>query len=411
MANSQKRYALISVYDKTHIVDFVKTLIEKGYSIISTGGTAEILKKASIPIIPIQEITGNPESFDGRMKTISFQVESGILFDRNNPKHVKEATALNTPSIDIIVCNLYPFEKAVSKKTDVKTAIENIDVGGPTMVRAAAKNFENVLVVVDPKDYENIGHAITRDKITIKLRQKLAAKAFWHLSFYDSQIAHHFSDEEFPEEITIPGRKLQDMRYGENPHQKGAIYIKPYEDSPFKYLERKSGRDLSHTNLLDINAGMESVRMFKEPAAAVIKHNTPCGIAVGKTPEEALKLAIEADPTSAFGGVIVINKKMDKNTADVITSFKDEQKGNIDIVAVPSIPQPVLEYLQKLRKTMGIYTFKMPPINSGDVHIKWIEGGFALQTMDNKIEKSFSAWKTVTKKKPTPFELKQMKMG
>jgi len=420
--NSAK-YALVSVFDKTGIVDFAKILLKNGYQIISTGGTAKVLTDNDIPVIPIQQITGNPESFDGRMKTISFQIESGILYDRKNPSHVRQAKDLKIKPIDIVVCNLYPFEKVTGsvilsgvegsqKKVKLADAIENIDVGGPTMVRSAAKNFENVVVIVNPTDYEMITQLLNDKKLTHEIRKQLAAKAFYHLSFYDSQIAHFFSGEQFPSEITIAGRKTYTLRYGENPHQQGAVYVKPNANSPFASLQKKFGRELSHTNIGDITAGLEVVRLFDEPAAVVIKHNTPCGIALGSTPQEALKRAIAADPTSAFGGTIVTNNPMDKKTAAVITSFKDAQRGNIDVVAVPAIDEATLANLQKVRKTMGIYTFgKVPVRNSSDIHIRWIEGGFVLQNMDINIEESFANWKVVTKKKPTKKQLSQMQIG
>ena len=214
------KFALLSVYDKTGISDFAKVLTKLGYKIISTGGTLELLKKDGLDVIPIDEITGNPrDSFDGRMKTISFQIESGILFDRKKPSHIEEAKKLNIPQIDIVVCNLYPFEE--------KPGIETIDVGGPTMIRAAAKNYQNVLVIVDPKDYARIAVILENDKVTDELRQELAAKAFYHLSFYDAQIGKYFSKDKFPQEVTIPLRKTNVLRYGENPHQQGALYLIP----------------------------------------------------------------------------------------------------------------------------------------------------------------------------------------
>src|SRR3989344_5386943 len=220
-----ERYALLSVFDKTGIVEFAKTLTSLGYKIISTGGTSKILTANKIPVIPIQEITGNPESFDGRMKTISFQVESGILFDRKNKKHQKEAKKLKIKPIDIVVCNLYPFEETVGKRASLDKVIESIDVGGPTMIRASAKNFKNVLVVIDPNDYLEISRRLKKKNISESYRRDLAGKAFSRLSFYDSQIARYLNKNIFPQELTIPGRKIQDLRYGENPHQKGAFYL------------------------------------------------------------------------------------------------------------------------------------------------------------------------------------------
>ncbi|MBU2632508.1 bifunctional phosphoribosylaminoimidazolecarboxamide formyltransferase/IMP cyclohydrolase, partial [Patescibacteria group bacterium] len=324
-----QKYALISVSDKTNIEQIAKTISNSGYLIISTGGTAKTLSNAGIKVIPVKNITGNPECFDGRMKTISFQIEGGILYDRKNINHVKEAKKLNVPRIEIVICNLYPFEKTISNKSaKLENAIENIDVGGPTMIRSAAKNFKNVLVITDPSDYLKILPLIKKGKISEKLKQKLAAKAFYHLSLYDCIIAKYLNSEDFPNEITIPARKLVDLRYGENPHQKGAIYIEPNSNSPFSSLKQIAGRGLSLTNITDINAGLESIKMFKEPAVAVIKHNSPCGIALGKNTSEALGRAIESDPGSAFGGVIVINKKLDIECAKVIEQFKKEGRGN-----------------------------------------------------------------------------------
>lgn len=400
-----KKWALVSTYNKEGVVDFIKALTASGYSIISTGGTYEELVKNGITVTPIEEITGNPrDSFDGRMKTISFQIESGILFDRNNPKHVAEAEKLNIPQIDIVVCNLYPFEE--------KPGIETIDVGGPTMIRAAAKNNEDVLVVVNPKDYGKVAKAIKEDKVDDNLRKELAGKAFYHLSFYDSQIGSYFSEDKFPSEVTVPLRKINDLRYGENPHQQGALYVMPKTNSPLAKLEKLWGRDLSGTNVGDIYSGLETVRQFNEPAATVIKHLSPCGIATGKDSEEALDRAIKADPVSAFGGVIVINREMDLATAKIIARFKQESEGNIDIVAVPKVTDEALDLLKSIRKSMGIYIFgEIPRDRSEKWDLKYFAGAVLLQDFDDHIEDSFKDWKIVTKVKPTEKQLEQMKFG
>lgn len=417
-----KKYALLSVFEKTGITDFARTLQKKGHIILSTGGTAKTLAKANIAVVPIEKITGNPESFDGRMKTISFQIESGILFDRTSPKHQKEADELSIPSIDVVVCNLYPFEQTVSKKkVSTAEAVENIDVGGPTMVRAAAKNFKSVVVLVDPTDYEWVGEKIRSNSLSEYDRQQLASKAFYHLSFYDSQIAHFFSDQLFPEELTLPCRRLISLRYGENPHQHAAVYLTPNTKSPFSHLQKQWGRDMSLTNLTDINAGLEAVRLFQEPAAVVIKHNNPCGVALGDDTKVALQRAIDADPESAFGGVIVLNKPMDLRTAKIVASFKEETKGNMDIVAVPEIDKDALELLSKTRKSMGIYTFGEIPdlsrhsglsrIQNIRMDTKWVDGGFVLQTRDDDVEAGFKDWKVATKKKPSPKQKEQMQIA
>ncbi len=409
----EERYALISVFDKTSIIDFAKQIANLGYKIISTGGTAKHLQDNGVQIIPIQDITGNPESFDGRMKTISFQIESGILFDRSNPKHTKEAQELDIKPIDIVVCNLYPFEQTVAKPNiPFDEAIENIDVGGPTMIRAAAKNFKNVLVIVDPKDYSEIGDKL-KEEISFEERKKLAAKAFTHLSFYDSQIANFLTTELFPKETTIPGRKSMDLRYGENPHQKAALYLQPNTNSPLKKLKRLHGRELSLVNITDINAGLASVCMFTQPAAVVIKHNNPAGIALGITAKEAIERAIEADAESAFGGIIVLNTPFNDAAASVVTAFKDEKHGNIDIVAAPTISDSALSTLTSLRKSMGIYTFGKLKAQSSKLKTmdtKWVDGGFILQTNDNVLD-GFEKWEVVTEKKPTQEQMDQIKLA
>ncbi len=407
------RYALLSVYDKTGIVKFATTLSRHGYKIISTGGTAMALMEAKIPVIPIQSITGNPESFDGRMKTISFQAEGGILYDRDNKKHVRQALDLRVPRIDVVVCNLYPFEATLQKRgaTDAEI-IENIDVGGPTMIRSAAKNHKHVLVVTDIADYEKVSSAMDNAIVSLELRRELAGKAFTHLSFYDSQVARYLSGDVFPVEHTIAGRRMVELRYGENPHQfPSHIYFEPGTNSPLSKLKKQIGRDLSHVNITDIAAGLESVRIFKEPCAVVIKHNSPCGIAVGKDSREALQRAVEADPESAFGGVVVLNRPIDVATAKTFAHFK-EDKVQMDIVAAPFIEEEAKAIINKVRKSTGIYTFgKIPSHRSNDVHLKFIDGGYVAQPWDDKLEKGFAKWTVVTKKKPSKKQLEQMKIG
>jgi len=404
MGGINQKYALVSVFDKTGVADFAKELVSLGYKIISTGGTAKLLTENKISVIPIQEITGNPESFDGRMKTISFEIESGILFDRTNSSHVKQAKELKIKPIDIVACNLYPFEQTLT--------IENIDVGGPTMLRAAGKNFKNVLSVCSTSDYSIIINALKNKKINDSFRRELAAKTFAHLSFYDSQIAKYLSFGKFTEELTIAGRKIQDLRYGENPHQKASFYTEANSKSPLSRIKRLWGRELSLVNLTDINAGLESVKQFSEPAAVVIKHNSPSGIALGKDPKEALERAIQADPESAFGGVIVLNKNVDKKTAAVIAQFKDERRGNIDILAAPYTDKNALEFLKKIRKSMGIYIFgRITKPGKKDVNIKWVNQGFIIQNADISSDNDYKRWKVVTKKKPSAKQNSQMKIA
>ncbi len=416
MANknlNDEKYALVSVSNKKGIVEFAKILLSLGYKIISTEGTAKVLVKQKIPIIPVKKITGNPESFDGRIKTISFQIESGILFDRSNRRHQREAKQLKIKPIDIVVCNFYPFEETIaSKNISINDAIENIDIGGPTMVRAAAKNFKDVLVIVDPADYKQISEKLQGKSITKELKKYLAAKAFSNLSCYDSQIAKYLNRELFPNEAIIAGRKVFDLRYGENPHQKAAFYLTHNTVSSLKNMKKLWGRDLSLVNVTDINAGIESVRIFDKPCSVVIKHNNPSGIALGETAAQSLKRAILADLESAFGGIIVMNKTFDVESAKIIEKFKSQEKGRIDIIAAPKIERKSLEILSKIRKSMGIYeigNLRKPTKNI--FNIKWVDDGFILQTQDIYPNKDFEKWEVVTKKKPTKRQFEQIKLA
>ena len=411
--NPVSKYALLSVYNKEGIVDFARVLASLGYKIISTEGTAKVLVKQKIPIIPVKKITGNPESFDGRIKTISFQIESGILFNRKNKKHIEEALKLKIKPIDIVICNFYPFEETVaSKNISINDAIEHIDIGGPTMIRAAAKNFKNVLVIVDPADYKQISEKLQSKSITEKLRKYLAAKAFSSLSFYDSQIAKYLNQELFPNETIIAGRKIFDLRYGENPHQKAAFYLTHNTVSSLKNMKKLWGRDLSLVNVTDINAGIESVRIFDKPCSVVIKHNSPSGIALGNSPDESLKRAIETDPQSAFGGIIVMNRNLDIKSARIISNFKKKRKSNIDIIVAPKVEEKAFELLSKVRKSMGIYTIgKITKPIRKTLNIKWVDDGFILQTQDIYSNKDFEKWEAVTKVKPTKKQLEQLKFA
>jgi len=407
-----KKYALLSVYDKSDIVPFAKKLIQLGFTIISSGGTAQTLTKHTIPVTPVEKITGNPESFDGRMKTISFQIESGILYDRTKPKHTQDAQELEIPQIDIVVCNFYPFDRVVDQSTNESKAVEQIDVGGPTMMRAAAKNYKHVYAVFDPADYDRVIVEIAGGSSNGAYRRELAAKTFSYLSWYDAHIAGYLHGDEFPEYYPLNGRKVADLRYGDNPHQKAAWYLSPYTKSTLKALTKLSGRDLSVTNLTDINAGIESSRLFLEPCAVVIKHNTPCGIAVGKTPAESLARAIEADPVSAFGRVIVMNKPMDLETAQLVKKFKQENGSHLDIIAAPDLTKTAVKQLAEVRKTTGIYTFgDLPKKDTIRHQIRWIDGGYAIQTVDNAADIDTKEWKVATKKKPTKAQMKQLIMA
>ena len=396
------KYALLSVFDKTGIVDFARVLDKLGYKIISTGGTAKTLLDAGITVVPIQDITGNPESFDGRMKTISFQAEGGILFDRENPSHVMQAKDLGIKPIDLVVCNLYPFEQTIAKpNASFEDAVENIDVGGPTMVRAAAKNFKNVLVVVDPKDYEKVAKGLEENSIDQGFRRALAAKAFGHLSFYDSQIARFLNKQDAPEFLTIPGRNSITLRYGENPHQRAVVYLEPNTNSPLAKLQRLGGKELGMVNLLDISAGIEVIRLFpKNPCSVVIKHGNPSGAGLGETSYQAMIRSIKGDQESAFGGIIVNHRSIGIEDAKALA----ELGAMMDIFAAPSITPEAVEFILKQRKDeTGIYSFgEIPSRRSNPRQIKSFDGGFIVQEWNDSVESNFPNWQLVTNTTPTP---------
>ncbi len=414
-SNTQPRYALLSVFDKTGIADLARVLQKVGYVIVSSGGTFDVLVRDGVKnVVPIDDITKNPrDSFDGRMKTISFAVESGILFDRDNPNHVAQAKKLGVPQVDVVVCNLYPFEKTLAKPgVTEEELIEKIDVGGPTMVDAAAKNYKSVLVLVDPSYYDEVSKRLATGSITREFRKSLAGRAFNHLALYFAVVGGHYNTERFPEEIALPLRRANILRYGENLHQEGVLYITPNTNSSLAKLEVLRGRELSETNIGDIAAGIETVRLFKEPAAVIIKHHTGCGIAEASTIAKALFMALEGDPESAFGGVVVTNRPLDLDTAQAIANFKKKKNSQMDIIAAPDISAEAIDLLGQVRKTTGVYRF-------GDISerrtekwdVKCFNGVAVLQDWDDALEASFKNWQVVTKNHPTDKQLEQMRFA
>ncbi|MBI2036105.1 bifunctional phosphoribosylaminoimidazolecarboxamide formyltransferase/IMP cyclohydrolase [Candidatus Microgenomates bacterium] len=389
-----KRFALISVYNKSGLDKLAKTLQKLGLVIIATGGTAKFLQDHDISYTPIEKITGNPESFNGRMKTLSFEIMSGILFDRDNNKQVKEVSILKIPKIDVVVCNFYPFWE--------KQTLEMMDIGGPTMVRAAAKNFPHVTVAVDPSDYGIFDSEITADK-----RQELAAKALSYVANYDVQISNYFSqktglfDRHF---IAMDGGVI--LRYGENPHQKGYFYQNPLENDKlslgsFKILQGKSP---SFNNLLDVSAGIETVSLInqKKPVCVIIKHTNPCGAALGFDLKDAFEKAwFKGDPLAAFGGVIIFNKTVTGELAKQMLSGKKF----FEVVAAPHFEkEALLVFAQKPKRQLWENEALGTPYLLPYEDVKKIRGGFLVQDGDTYqiTEKDF---KVVTRKKPTKQEV------
>lgn len=404
--------ALISVSDKNGIVEFAKELDNLGVEIISTGGTAKVLSDNGIKVINISDVTGFPECLDGRVKTLHPNVHGGILAMRSNPDHLKQIKDLGIEPIDMVVINLYPFKETILKgHILLEEAIENIDIGGPTMLRAAAKNYQDVVVVVDPSDYKMVLDEIKTTKdMSVKTKFKLAYKVFEHTSHYDTLIAKYLRDktgeEEFPETLSLTFEKVQDMRYGENPHQK-AVFYKEVGANIGNLVSAKQhhGKELSYNNINDANGALELLKEFDEPAVVAVKHANPCGVASGKDIYEAYLKAYEADPVSIFGGIIAANREIDGKTAEEINKIF------IEIIIAPSYTKEALEILTQ-KKNIRILELdniatKLP---AGTYDMKKVAGGLLVQNYNNELL-DIDKLEYVTEKKPTKEELEDMIFG
>ena len=402
--------ALISVSNKEGIVEFARSLSKLGIGILSTGGTASLLKKNHIPIDLISEYTGSKEMLDGRVKSLHPKIFSGILALRNNKKHMDELKKNNIYPIDIVVVNLYPFEERIGKNASYVEAIENIDIGGPSLVRAAAKNFNDVLVVVDPKDYKNALETLKNKKINDNLRRNLALKAFEHTARYDTIINQYF-DERFgggrlPDILNLTFKKKQDLRYGENPHQKAAFYVDPFVyESSMGTSKQLHGKELSFNNILDIENAFELVKTFNKPAATVVKHTNPAGCAVASTIEGAFRKAHGADPLSAFGGVVALNRDCNEETARLIQSFFAE------VVICPKFEKKALEILKE-KKNIRLLEVGGIKTSGKGIYMKKVVGGLLAQSRESPVSiLAKKGFKIVSKRKPTKGELEQMKFA
>ncbi|HSW48484.1 MAG TPA: bifunctional phosphoribosylaminoimidazolecarboxamide formyltransferase/IMP cyclohydrolase [Candidatus Saccharimonadales bacterium] len=401
MIKAQK-YALISVFDKTGIVHLAKMFTKKGIKIISTGGTAKLLIKNGIKIIPIEEITKSPESFDGRVKTISFQIASGLLFDRDNPDHLKQAVELQTPIIDFVVSNFYNFAD--------KPGIEMIDIGGPTMVRSAAKNYKNVTVIVDPSDYEIVIDEISKTSSTTKeLRKILAARAFSYVAWYDGLMANYFQEEIDGDDKFISLRNGKKLRYGENPHQNAAFFKDLKSDDSLGLGEFKllQGKETSYNNYLDLEAGLQTISLIGKtsPACVILKHTNPCGAAVAETIEDAFQKAwFEGDPLAAFGGVIIFNKPVNDKLANKMIA----DRKFFEIVAAPEFSKEALKIFSQRPKLQLLKNSALSkPYLQKYQEVKKIRGGFLVQDTDtNELTKKDMTCVTIAK--PTNEQLNDL---
>ncbi len=334
--------ALISVSDKRGIVPFAQGLVDLGWDIISTGGTHAALKAGGVPVQPVDKITGFPEILDGRVKTLHPAIHAGLLARRDMTQHTAALATHRITPIDLLAVNLYPFRETVAKpQVSFEDAIENIDVGGPAMLRSAAKNHESVIVVVDPTDYGRVLDLLRRGEVPRAVRQEFAAKVFSHTADYDGAIARYLTPREdgMPHRIGWSFERLMSLRYGENPTQRAALYVDE-EPRGLRDLKQRQGKELSFNNILDLDAGMWAVSLWHNvPACAIIKHTTPCGMAIASTAEEAFKKALASDPKSAFGGVVAFNTVVDRVSAEAITQLF------IEVVVAPSFHDEALAVL------------------------------------------------------------------
>jgi len=406
------RRALISVSDKTGIVEFSRALAGLGVQIISTGGTASLLEKEGVPVVGISDVTGFPEILDGRVKTLHPAVHSGLLAVRDDAEHQQAMKDLGLDYIDLVVVNLYPFAATIAKPdVTYEDAIENIDIGGPTMLRSAAKNHAFVTVVVDSADYAGILEEVkAAGDTTLDTRKRLAAKVFRHTGAYDALISDYLSKlqgDPLPERYTVTYEKVQDLRYGENPHQKAAFYRKPLAaEGNITTAEQLHGKELSYNNINDANAALAIVKEFSEPAVVAVKHMNPCGVGIGSTIHEAYQKAYNADPTSIFGGIVAANRTIGAETAQLLGEIF------LEIVLAPDFTPEALEILTKKKniRLLKLGEFQSAQERQPEWLVTTVEGGMVVQESDVH-SLSVDDIKVVTERQPTEEELKQLLFG
>jgi len=404
--------ALLSVSDKSGLVEFACALAGRGVELVSTGGTRKTLADAGLAVIDVAELTGSPEMMDGRVKTLHPKVHGGLLAIRANAAHASAMRQHGIRPIDLLVVNLYPFEQTVARDAPFDECIENIDIGGPAMIRAAAKNHGDVTVVVEPADYAAVlaDMAAHGGATTLALRQHLAAKAYARTAAYDAAISGWFADaldDPAPDFRAFAGRLRQPLRYGENPHQKAAFYADAYPRLGVATAEQLQGRELSYINILDADAAFELVAEFDPqvaPAVAIIKHANPCGVATGSTFRDAYLRAVECDPVSRFGGIIALNGPLDGATAEEIVKIVT------DVIIVPAADAAARDIITQRKNTRLLVTGGLPDPYARPWTVRSVAGGLLVQTRDDANADALN-FKVVTKRPPTPAELADLKFA
>ena len=396
--------ALISVSNKTGVVDFAKELVNLGYEIISTGGTRKALEAAGLKPMDISDVTGFPEILDGRVKTLHPNVHGALLAIRDNEKHVQTVKEHNIEYIDIVCVNLYPFKETIARGAEFAECVENIDIGGPSMLRSASKNHKFVTVVCDNEDYAQIIEEIKANgDTTYETRLKLAAKAFSHTACYDALISKYMNEKagiKTPKEFAMGFNLKQELRYGENPHQTATFYAGEKCDYSLAYANQLHGKELSYNNIQDANATLDILREFDEPAVIACKHMNPCGVGIGKNINEAWDKAYAADDKSIFGGIIATNQKVNKYVAEKMSQIF------LELVIAPEFDQDAFDILAA-KKNIRLMTCAMNTIPTAKKFVS-VNGGILIQDADNEL---YADLQCVTEKKPTDEELKDLIFG
>jgi phosphoribosylaminoimidazolecarboxamide formyltransferase/IMP cyclohydrolase len=404
------RRALLSVSDKTGIVDFARGLVELGVEIVSTGGTARALAEADVPVRAIEDFTGFPEMMDGRVKTLHPRLYAGLLAVRDNDEHLQAATEHEIEPVDLVCVNLYPFEQTVARgDATPEEIVENIDIGGPTMIRAAAKNSVFAAVVVEPADYAPVLAELRESdgRLSLPTRRRLAGSAYACTARYDAAISSWFAqreDEDFPRQRTLAYEKAAELRYGENPHQRAAYYAEV--GAPTHLLAgvaQLHGKELSFNNLLDLSAARELVEDFSDPACAIVKHNNPCGCALGKTAQDAYERAFASDPVSAYGGVIALNRTVDAACAQALS------KQFIEVLLAPGFEPGALEVLTQ-KKNVRLLELPDWPEPAGGLEAKPVIGGLLVQDRD-EVAETADQMSVMTTKQPSDAEWQDMRFA
>ncbi|MDO5027191.1 MAG: bifunctional phosphoribosylaminoimidazolecarboxamide formyltransferase/IMP cyclohydrolase [Tissierellia bacterium] len=403
-----KKNALISVFDKEGIVEFARNLKDIGYNIISTGGTFKLLQKEGIEVSDVSSVTEFPEMLDGRVKTLHPRIHAGILYRRDIQGDVEILEEKKIPSIDIVVNSLYPFEEMLAQDRDEDTMIENIDIGGPSMIRAAAKNFKHVAIVVDKNDYGEVIERIKKDSLDLEYRKKLAAKAFSLTAYYDGVIANYFNeitDNIFPQHLTRPFRLESQLRYGENPHQKASYYIDGYLRNDKKFdFEKLHGKEISFNNMNDLTGAVMSLKEFDLPTVVGVKHSNPSGIGSAENIDEAFDKAIACDSISIFGGIIALNRPVTVHIAEVIHSMF------MEIVIAPDFEKEAFDILAQKKNIRLIKSKNIVEAKWQDLKFKDVINGVIVQEKDDLLFKD-EDFKVVSKRQPSKEEIDSMIFG